>query len=373
MTIFFNNLKRIFGKKKNLIFMVVVPILINVIIISLYVQDTSYTVGILDYDKTELTEKLISYLEESSEFKYLTKEDNLNEMVFNGKVDCIFQFDDGFTKQILEGKNASVKCYGVEDSAQIIPIKNNMDSAISVARQAAAATKGEESAFYKAMEQYEKRDYIAEYHGIGNNKNDDVEQAALALGYIALGMAFLISYSTLLIIEDKDSGIYDRLIVSPQKMSMYYFQHLLSSIVVAVIQTVVLMIVLPVIVHISFGDNILQIVSVGAICVLFAMCFIAIGLVIAGYARNKYEANAWVIMFNIPVLMLGGCMWPRSLMPEIFQRIGDFMPTAWFLSAAEHVLYGDGLRKTLQPVLYMCVFIIVLMVFAFAKKARKDE
>ena len=47
-------------------------------------------------------------------------------------------------------------------------------------------------------------------------------------------------------------------------------------------------------------------------------------------------------LVNLPILMLGGCLWPRELMPEFVKRIGDFVPTTWFLKAAETVYMETG-------------------------------
>ena len=61
-------------------------------------------------------------------------------------------------------------------------------------------------------------------------------------------------------------------------------------------------------------------------------------------------------------------MWPRELMSETLQRIGDFLPTTWFLVAAEEVLYGNGLGAAGKYLLYLGALAAVLLIVSFTVK-----
>jgi ABC-2 type transport system permease protein len=63
--------------------------------------------------------------------------------------------------------------------------------------------------------------------------------------------------------------------------------------------------------------------------------------------------------------MLGGCMWPRDLMPEGLQRVGDFVPTTWFLKAAEEVLYENGLGAAWKELALLGGLAAILITVSF--------
>ena len=62
-----------------------------------------------------------------------------------------------------------------------------------------------------------------------------------------------------------------------------------------------------------------------------------LGLLIAAVAPNAKSAPAIGSLLMFPLLYISGMWTPRETMPELVQRIGDFLPMAPF---------GDALRAT---------------------------
>jgi ABC-2 type transport system permease protein len=58
-------------------------------------------------------------------------------------------------------------------------------------------------------------------------------------------------------------------------------------------------------------------------------------------------------------------------MPTYVQRIGDFVPTTWFLKAGETVLDGKGLMGASHELLYLFTFAAIILVLSFSIKTEK--
>jgi len=373
MTIFFNNIKRIFQKKSNILFLIIVPIVANLFIVSVYIKDSKIAIGILDYDQTTLTKEISDYLGEHSDIKKLNRNSNINEIIINNKAAYVLEFEKDFTKKLIAGEDVKVKSYGMDGTVSAIPLKNYAQSMVSSAKKIAEVTKGDEKAFYQNMDKYFEKEYRCTYNSIIQSKEDSVDVAVASLGYVALSMVFFLSFSTMLILEDKISGVYNRLITSPQRKSSYMLQHLLSNFLVALLQIVILLTILPKIVEVSYGENVKQVFSLGIVCACFAACFISIGIVISRYANTAVLANAISVLINLPMLMLGGCLWPRTIMPETLQKIGEFLPTTWFLKGAETILYGNGLHSASRQICYMIIFILAMQIVAFSFQTSEER
>jgi ABC-2 type transport system permease protein len=66
--------------------------------------------------------------------------------------------------------------------------------------------------------------------------------------------------------------------------------------------------------------------------------------------------------------MLGGCWWPMSFMPDILQKIANFVPATWIMKAYNSLLTGKSLMDVADKLLIMVVFSVVFFLLASWKK-----
>lgn len=246
-------------------------------------------------------------------------------------------------------------------------------SLLEAARQVGIASKGQEEAFYDGMDAYYKKDYKVEYAKFATSIDEKVDLAVQSLGYVAFGIAFLMMYATTLVLEDKIHGVYNRTCVTPLGMTNYYVQNLLSFFCVAVIQIVLLFAILTRWTGLSYGETASDVVQTALVCLSFSLTCIAFGLLASHIAKTVLMANSLVMLVNVPVLMLGGCLWPRSIMPKFMQTMGDYVPTTWFLKAAKEVLYGKGILSVWQYVGGMLGLAVLFIVIAFFVRTEKTR
>lgn len=346
MTVLLNNLKRIFFKPINIVLMIVVPIALNLMFISIFGAEQKFEIGIIDLDDSKLTASIVEELKSAANtHEYENDVDAINSALLNSNISMAIRFPENYAQDMIDGKRPKVEIFAIEENTDSVPVTMLIASIGSNCGEIGNLCKGDEEMFYNTVEDYLEGAYQAEYKTFDLSKGEEIERAVSSLGYLAMGMMFLMSFATTLLLEDKLTRVYSRILTTPTTRASYLLQHLLSYVIVAVVQVVLIISLLPVIMdgEISFGDSFGVTVQVMIVTLIFATACIAIGLAVSRFSKNNVVAGAFVSLVNLPVLMLGGCMWPRELMPEWLQKVGDFVPTTWFLKAAEDVLYGNGL------------------------------
>jgi len=372
MTVFFNNLRRILCKPSNLLCMLVVPIVLSMLVIGLSGSVAVYTLGVADADDTALTRALTDAFGQKCDVIEL-ETDDIRTSVINGDVSCAIEFEEGFTAAILAGEETFAKSYSLNDANGAEPAVLYINTIISAAKNLGTSANGDEQKLLEALDEVIAANYQAHYETYSADGRDAVENTVTALGYMAVGMMFLMTFASMLLLEDKKSGVFDRIITTQFPRWAYYVQHLLSYFVVALIQICVQFVVLPFIADVSFGMNLIEMLQVGLVCCAFACVCIAIGITVSRFAKTSLMAGGVISMVNIPMLMIGGCFWPKEIMPEFMQTLSNFMPTAWFLTAAETILDGEGFLAAAPQIAFMLGLSALLLAIDFSIKPTKAK
>jgi len=347
--------------------MIAVPVVFNLLFISMSLTEVKYNVAVVDLDQSEFTTQFYEEVGKQYNLQYM-EEDEIKDAVINSDVDCAILFESGYADKLINGEEVSAKIYSLNDTNSSMPLVNYFRSYMNSAIEIGKASNGDEQKFYSAMDDFYEKTYQVEYKEMSESLSKQINTTVSSLGYIAISMMFLITFATMMVIQDKMFGVYDRLVVSPLKLSSYYLQNLLSYFVVSVIQIILMFEIIPNVVDVKFGNTTQDMGYLFIICCCFALDCISIGVVVSRFTSKTLVAGSLVSLVNVPMLMLGGCFWPREIMPETLRRMGDFMPTTWFLQAAEKVMHGNGLDSAMLYIGYMLVFCAVMMLIAFTPK-----
>ncbi len=104
-----------------------------------------------------------------------------------------------------------------------------------------------------------------------------------------------------------------------------------------------------------FGVQVLgSLVLMVAIVILGALSFIAIGYVVAAFARTEEAANGIVQVIQFPMMFLSGVFFPLELMPNLLRPVAVILPLTYL---------GDALRQVMvngSPFAPLPVDILVL-------------
>lgn len=108
-----------------------------------------------------------------------------------------------------------------------------------------------------------------------------------------------------------------------------------TRLILAVAQTVVLLVVGRLLFDVHIGNNVL---GMAAFVLLGGVAFLCLGLAVSGLARTEESVPALVQAVSFPMMFLAGVFWPIENFPAAIQVISRLLPLTFL---------GDGLRQVM--------------------------
>lgn len=373
MIILLNIIERIFKKWGNVLLMLILPTVICFGVLYISFADEKCKVGIVDKDQTFLSEDFSTYMENVCNVKILEPDVNMSRQILDEGFNCIFVFQEGYTEQFGQSQGQDIEYYYQSDSNLTNPILTRAESFFEAAKNMKQASNGDMAIFEQEMSEFMNRKSVVNYKYTGDTSVKSLDATSKALGYIAFCLITLMISSTSLIMEDKRSGVLQRLWSSPMKRVSYYAQHIMAYLFISILQLLIVFTVLPLVMDISFGTTIKSKAMIMFICICFSLVCISMGVAINKYAKNKMAVSSLNALIVLPMMMLGGCFWSRDIMPDVLQKISQIMPTTWFLKLVDSVVYSGDLHGVEQYVVYLCGLSLLILLFTFAPRYAKQS
>lgn len=359
MTIFKNNLKRILRKKFNWLFLFIVPAALTAFISGMSGDSPMIRVGVVDYDNTVFTQGLVQSLEARSRVSMI-EESDIQKGIFGQTLDLAILIDENFTEDILQARPGRIKTMGLEETDKSNALKMHLDSYVNAALQIAEASGGETSRFYEGLEAFEQGVFSIRYTTVerrGAERGSRVSQ----MGFLVMSMLFMAGFSSSIMLEDKEKKVYYRVISGPLSVPRFMIENLLSFYAVCMIQIFLTFSFMRWFLGVDFGPDLLPMLMVSLI---FSFTAVALGVAVNTLAKDMRQAGVFMSLLITPMCMLGGCWWPIEMMPDVLQRIGQFVPTTWIMQAYSKIIYGGGLLNAVNEILVLSAFTVVFLLFA---------
>ena len=174
--------------------------------------------------------------------------------------------------------------------------------------------------------------------------NSAVSYYAGAIAILFLLLTAMQSAATL--IEERDSGIVDRLSVGSAGVDVVVIAKFLFLTLQGVFQVALIFLVAWFIYDVSFPGHFGLWV---ATTVLASGAAAGLGLTMAAACTTKQQANTISGFVVIILAAIGGSMVPRFMMPPWLQEIGWYTPNAWAIEAYQGLLWRETDLQALLP------------------------
>ena len=181
-----------------------------------------------------------------------------------------------------------------------------------------------------------------------------------------LGMALmqLGIFSAIPLVADREKLILKRLSATPLKRWQLVGSNVLMRLIVAIVQTVIIVAVGSAVFHVQVSGSYLLL---GALVILGSMSFIALGYVIASFARTEDAANGMTSVIQFPMMFLSGTFFPIDGMPAFLKVFAHVLPLTYLSDALRQVMVGGTPISSLAT----CFGVLALfLVGCFAISAR---
>jgi ABC-2 type transport system permease protein len=168
-------------------------------------------------------------------------------------------------------------------------------------------------------------------------------------GVIGLSTAF-VTY--------RENGILRRIKVTPFSLTSFILARIVTSVIVAVLQAVVLVGLGVLIYGMTLRGNPLLILLT---IMIGGLAFLAIGFALSGMARNTETAASYANLVTFPMLFLSGTFFAIDALPTWLQGLTRILPLRYLIDALrEPMTRGEGIGSTWVDLL------VLLGVFAVA-------
>lgn len=169
----------------------------------------------------------------------------------------------------------------------------------------------------------------------------DEFQLRVLIGMTLYFVMYSILYLQTNLVEEKNTGTWDRLVFSPVSKTKIYLGHLLHYYSVGIIQIGISFLILTNIMDINLGSNYGPML-VMALAFLFTI--VALGMLLIGLVRTSQSLQVVIPIVTTAMAMLGGAFWPLEVVSNRFLVfLSDLMPI-------KHGLYGmiDAIQRNLS-------------------------
>ena len=191
------------------------------------------------------------------------------------------------------------------------------------------------------------------------------------MGFNIFFVMFSIVFTMGGLLEDKKLRTFGRIRISPVSSAAVLAGHFVPAYIVGLVQMGIVLFVGQLLFGFNLGESLLPIFSVFAVFVLAAVC---LGLLLATMLRTIDQMGAVTPVIVVSTSMLGGCMWPLSMVGPELRAIANGMPQKWALEAVENIaIFGFGIGDVLPNIIVLLGMALVLFaasVVLYSKKQR---
>ncbi|VWL84964.1 ABC transporter permease [Oceanivirga miroungae] len=205
----------------------------------------------------------------------------------------------------------------------------------------------------------------------GNLSNSKDYFAVYIPGYfttvIYIVATFMIGYR---MVEDKASGIYKRLKVTPFSMKDIYKSMIIKSFILCTIGVIEILILSKYLYKVSLTSYWIQFIISFIIANIFA---VAAGFVIFSLCSNGKQAMSLIIITFYPLMMLGDNAFPLKMMPIFLQKIAPIINPLYHLNQIMRASWKGNLFETKTSLIYITITILLFCYISYKYDRNIDN
>ena len=172
-------------------------------------------------------------------------------------------------------------------------------------------------------------------------------------------------FAAIPLVGDREKLILKRLAATPLRRWQLVGSNVLMRLLIALTQAVIIIVVGTV----AFGVEITgSLLLVGGFVVLGAVTFLALGYVIASFAKTEDAANGMTSMIQFPMMFLSGSFFQIDQMPDFLRVVARAIPLTYLSDALRQVMVGGA---AFAPLLTCFAILTGWLVACFAIASRK--
>ena len=170
------------------------------------------------------------------------------------------------------------------------------------------------------------------------------------------------------IIETRRLGMFERMSAAPVRAGTIIAGTALTYASLTLVQSALLVLVGAIAFGVSWGNPL----AAGALVVTWSLVGTGAGMLSGTVFRTAEQATAVGAVSGIGLGMLGGCMWPLSIVSSTMRVVGHLTPQAWAVDAwTGLVARGGNLASIAGQLAILAAFAVGFVVLASVRLRRE--
>lgn len=375
-----NNLRRLIRQPIMLFTTLALPFMVIAVVgIALGGSQNRLDTGVVSHASDAAAAALVASMESSTALHVTTygSDSALDLAVRLGQVDAGIVIPSGYGPELENGGTPVVQFVTAPDQSRAASIRTVFSAILS--RQTGVIQAAEFSHLHTGRPQAaEQQRAMALAAGIivPAVQSDAVATSSTqALGFDYTAPSNLVLFvvitsltSAAALIDTRVRGIMARMFAMPLARPTILLGELLGRFLVAIAQAAVILVLSSLVFRINWGD------PLGVALVTVALCAFggALGMAVGFGARTMSQAVSFGPPLGVALGMLGGCMWPLSIVSSPLRAIGHITPHAWAMDAYLKLINDRaGVAAVLPQAGVVAGFTVLTLLVAFALAGRR--
>ena len=192
------------------------------------------------------------------------------------------------------------------------------------------------------------------------------------MGFNIFFVIFSVIFTMGGLLEDKKLFTWGRIRISPISSAAVLAGHFVPAYLVGILQMSIVLFAGQALFGIDLRGQLLPVLAVFAVFVLTIVC---LGLLLAIALRTIDQMGAVTPVITVSTSMLGGCMWPLSIVSsQALLTIANAMPQKWALEAVKSItVYNNGFGSVLPNLAVLLGMAAVLFCASLLLYNRKQR
>ncbi|MFC5603601.1 ABC transporter permease [Sporosarcina koreensis] len=347
ITICLFEMKRTFKKKSAYVMMFAMPLLFTFIFGALFGSGSaaSWRLALVDEDGTSVSQQVVKRLmmDEMVTFE-LVDEEQAQEMFTGQKVQGVVTIGKGIAEK-LANKEQAVQLQFLPGTTvapllerQVNQAIQGIDIYLAAAREGSSYLTEDWEMIFNNLTANEGRIHVWTEQGLISQQTGMTGISYSSAGFAIMFVMMMMLSMTGVLIEARQTGIWSRLFVSPATRFEVMAGYFLSFFLVGWVQFFLLIVLSSVLFGVEWGNPI----GLMALVTSLLLCVVGLGIAIAGFVKTAEQQNAIGTLVIISTCMLGGVYWPINMVPDIMQKISNFVPQKWAMEGFTTLITEGG-------------------------------
>ncbi len=374
------------------------------------VTDAKIPILVVNNDNGNVSETILSGLEESNAFEVNIKEteDLAKDLVFKGKFQLAIiipkNLSSGLEQKVAQNVDGIIAKFGIEEEVDNLPketleskeVKLYFDPATQMTFKSSVkngidkmVAEIETKSIYKSFQEqisddpseviFETENFITFKEILPTEDNKEIIPNSVqhnVPAWTLFAIFFIIVPLSINIVKEKSQGTFVRLRTNPVSYATVLGGKTLIYLVVCLIQFV-LMLLIGVYLFPAIGLPTLDISGrlplLFVVAIFAGLAAIGLGLLLGTVAKTQEQSAPFGATFVVILAALGGVWVPVFIMPKFMQTLSNISPMNWGLNAFYDVFLRHGSFLDILPEISMLfLFFIATTLIAIVYNEKKN-